>query len=501
MARLSVKPTNCRFIRDSYLRGDFSMIRSSHALSGFMGFLSLVLMGPALAQVATAPPPATAAPVETPAATGTLGLSEAMAAAYETNPQLAEARASLEALDQNVAQANAGWRPSINATVQQGYDHGVIAGLPNGLNESPTVGAVTVTQPLFRGGRTDAEISRAVSQVHAGRAQLASTEQAVLLGAVTAYLDVLRDLQIMNYSRANVRALEDQLRDVQTELSAGAVTRTDVYQVQGRLAHARGDEANAGDRLAASQAAFENVIGRPALNLSSDITFPHLPMTKEAALEVALKQNPDLDQARANERAASYAIDDAVGALLPEVSVSGQYQYLLGAPNSSIFVLPNRQQVTSVMGQVNVPIYQGGAEEASVRKAKDLHEQASMALISAERGVRQNLDSAWEAFKAGDLAITAFSAQVAADQNAVSGVVQEQEAGERLVIDILNAQEELFLTQVQLADARHDRMVAAYRLLAITGQLTARDQALNVNLYDPQKHYDENAGAWFGFDK
>lgn len=477
------------------------MIKSSHALSGFMGFLSVVLTGLAEAQEPAAPPPAAAVPVQAPAAAGTLGLSEAMAAAYETNPQLAEARASLEALDQNVDQANAGWRPSVNASVQQGYDHGVIAGYPTGLDETPTVAAVTVTQPLFRGGRTDAEISRAVAQVHAGRAQLASTEQAVLLGAATAYMDVLRDLQIVAYCHANVHSLQDQLRDVETELSAGAVTRTDLYEVQGRLAHARGDEANAENRLAASRAAFENVVGRPAVNLSPDISLPHLPATKEAALEVALKQNPDLDQARANERAANYAIDDAVGALLPEASVSGQYQYLLGAPNSSIFVLPNRQQVTSVMGQINVPIYQGGAEEASVRKAKDLHEQANMALVSAERGVRQNLDSAWEALKAGELSIGAFTAQVTADQNAVSGVVQEQEAGERLVIDILNAQQELFVTQVQLADAEHDRMVAAYRLLAITGELTAHDQALSVNFYDPQKHYDENARAWFGFDK
>jgi TolC family type I secretion outer membrane protein len=463
-----------------------------------MGISLLAAASPSWAQSPASTPPVVAAPAPT------LRLGEAMAAAYETNPQLAEARSAVAALDQNVAQANAGWRPSVNATVQQGYDHGILSPLlvPGGHSDSsPTVAQLTVTEPLFRGGRTDAEISRAVSQVHAGRAQLLSTEQSVLLGAVTAYMDVLRDTQTLSYSQDNVRSLEDQLRDVQTELSQGAVTRTDAYQAQARLARAKADEVTAENRVAASRAAFLNVIGRPVESLSPDISLPHLPSTKEQALDIALKQNPDLDQARANERVANYAIDDAVGALMPEVSVSGQYQYLLNAPNASIFGIGGAQRVMGVTAQVNVPIYQGGADEATVRKAKDQHEQSTMALASAERGVRQNLDGAWEAWKAAEAAITAYSNQLTADQNAVSGIKEEQKAGERLVIDILNAQQELFLTQVQLAATRHDRVVAAYRLLAVTGQLTARGQGLNVEIYDPQKHYDENAGAWFGFDK
>ncbi|MGH6827329.1 MAG: TolC family protein, partial [Rhizomicrobium sp.] len=227
----------------------------------------------------------------------------------------------------------------------------------------------------------------------------------------------------------------------------------------------------------------------------------HLPQTRQAALEVALKQNPDLDEARANERATSYAVDDAVGALLPQVAVSGQYQYLLNAPNQSIFGISGPQQVMGVTAEVNIPIYQGGAEEATVRRAKDVHDQAGMALVSAERGVRQSLDSAWDALTAAQAAIVADESQNKADQNAVGGVKQEQEAGERSVLDILNAQQELFVAEVELAASDHDRVVAAYRLLAAMGQLTARAQALSVPLYDPEAHYNDNAHAWFGFDK
>lgn len=467
------------------------MTRSACALSGLMGAF-LAVTAPAFAQNA-------------PEDTGRLKLSEALAAAYQTNPQLAQARAAVQALDQGVDQANAGWRPSVNASVTQGYDHGLVSFFPGAgtsvINTQPTIGQVTVSEPVFRGGRTDAEVSEAIERVHAGRAQLVSTEQSVLLGAATSYMDVVRDMQTLEFSRQNVRSLQDELNAVNTQLSAGAVTRTDAYQAEARLARARVDEAGAESRLAVSRAAFESVVGRPVAVLDPDIALPHLPQTREAALEIALKQNPDLDQARANERAASYAIDDAAGALLPEVSVSGQYQYLLNAPNASIFGISGPQQVMGVTAQVNVPIYQGGAEEATVRRAKDVHEQTNMALAAAERGVRQNLDGAWEAMTAAESAIAANNAQATANQNAVSGVRQEQQAGERSVLDILNAQQELFQAQVELAAAQHDRVVAAYRLLAVTGQLTARSQALNVTVYDPQAHYDDNAHAWFGFGK
>jgi len=436
-----------------------------------------------------------------PAKAEVFKLSDALALAYETNPQIAQARAALAALDQGVAQANAGWRPSVNASVSDGYDHGVIQGYPSPVDTRPLIGQVTLSQPIFRGGRTYAEIDRAIELVQAGRAQLTTTEQNVLLAAVTAYMDVVRDSTDVALNRSNVKALEQEFSGVHTQFAAGAVTKTDALQAEARLERARADEAIAENQLAASRAAFESTIGRPPETLETSVPPPHLPTNKEVALTLALKQNPELLNAKANERAADYAVTDALGALLPEISVSGQYQFLRGAPNASIFGIGNQQQVTSVTAQLNVPIYQGGSEEATVRRAKDAHWQSELAITAAERTVRQNLDSAWQALHGFELSITANQAQAAANQGAVSGIMEEQHAGERLVIDVLNAQQELFLAQVSLAAAQHDYIVGAYRLLAVTGQLTAQNLALNTKIYDPQVHYDENADAWFGLGK
>ncbi|HXC54635.1 MAG TPA: TolC family outer membrane protein [Rhizomicrobium sp.] len=439
--------------------------------------------------------------VALPAHAAPFTLAEALGVAYETNPQLASARAALDALDQGVAQANAGWRPSINANGSYGVENGIVQGIAAPFNSHPLIGQVTVSEPLFRGGRTVAEVGRAIALVHAGRAQLVAAEQAVLLAAVTAYADVVRDEAIQRLNEDNVRTLETELASVRTELSVGAVTRTDALQAEARLARAKSDLAVAQLRLAASRSAFENVIGRPAETLQDDAHLPGLPASEDAALAIALKQNPDLLQAWASAKAANYGIDDAAGALLPQLSIAGQYQYLRDAAGTNIFATKSPQQILNVLGQVTIPIYQGGGDEATVRRAKDLYHKSQIDIVTTERNVRQDVDSAWTALIAEKVAMQANEAEATADSSAVAGVAEERRGGERSELDVLNAQQEYINAQIAAATSRHDYALSAYRVLSATGELTARFLGLNVRLYDPREHYDDNADAWFGFGR
>src|SRR5580658_8053482 len=109
----------------------------------------------------------------------TFTLSDALGVAYETNPQLDADRASLRATDENVAQANAGWRPTLNAGGTYGYQELGETGFAE--HTYPVTGQVTLSEPIFRGGRTYAEIGRAKAQVRAGENELQNTEQNVLL--------------------------------------------------------------------------------------------------------------------------------------------------------------------------------------------------------------------------------------------------------------------------------------------------------------------------------
>lgn len=433
-----------------------------------------------------------------PAHAETLSLNQALAIAYETNPQLAGARAGVRAVDEGVAQANSAWRPTINATGTYGVQNGVVGGFASAFNSHPLTGSVSVVQQVFRGGRTYAEVGRAIAQVHSARAELADTERGVLLDSVSAYLDVVRDDRILALNQENVRTLQAELDAARTQHGAGAVTRTDVDQAEARLSRAQSDFAAAQRQLITSREAFENVIGRPAGTLDPSPPLPLIPATLDAARGIGAARSPRILQAKADWRAADYAVADAVGALLPQLSISGQYQYLRDAAGTNIFATKQPQTILSVTGQVTVPIYQGGGEEATIRRAKELRGQSQLAIATAQRAVWQDVGNAWAGYLAARAQITANDAQVASDQHALDGVKAEQEAGERSVLDILNAQQELLSAQVAATTARHDAWVAAYRVLWATGQLEAKTLALPVKYYDPAEHYGEDAAAWFG---
>lgn len=443
-------------------------------------------------------------------------LNEALGIAYETNPQLASAQAGLRAADEQVAQANGGWRPtiSVGATygVQKYFFPIAISGggttkIVNGaITDHPLQGQALISQPLFRSGRTVAEIGRAKALVRSGRAQLTATEQTVLLNAVTAYMNVVRDGAIVKLREHNVEVLRRQRDSTQLEFKAGSLTRTDVAQAEARFAIAQSDLTTARGQLATSRADFLQQIGRPAETLESKPELPKVPAEEDRILDMALRQNPALMTAQANERAADYAVDDAWGAMGPTLSLQGQYQYSQSALNSvqgfgadggSPGAVTNH--AVAVVGQLNVPIYQAGVEEATVRQARELHAQSKLDVAVADRQVRDAVEAAWSTFQSALGTIESNESTVKADTIAFEGVSKEQQVGGRTVLDVLDAEQELQNAQVTLVSSQRNAVVAAYAVLAAGGALTAQGLGLKVKVYDPLDHYNKDANAWFAF--
>jgi outer membrane protein len=434
-----------------------------------------------------------------PVSAEAFSLNEALATAYATNPQIEAARANVRATDEEVAKANAGWRPNLSLTGADGVQH-IVTDQPIHSEDDRNLvnGVATLSEPLYRGGRTMADIRRANALVRAARAELTNAEQAVLLEAATAYMDAVRDSGTIERRRNNVQVLQDQLDAGHIQLNAGAITQTDVQQTEARLAVARAALSTAEGQLATSRARFEHAIGRPPETLDLTPAPPPIPATLEEAVARAVARAPALVAAKENSRAADYAVDAATSSLLPQVSLQLQYQY---AKNSTVLgvLSPNvTQRDASAFVQVTVPLYQGGAEYAGVRQAKEQRSQSLANVADVERKVRQDTQTAWGVFRAADASIAPSELAVTANQAAVMGVIQEQRAGERSIIDILNAQQDLISGEIGLLNARHDAVVAAYQLLAAGGQLTARALALDTKLYDPEAHYKSDASAWFG---
>ena len=480
--------------------------------------LALLLAEPSIAahhkpsKVAQAAAPAVPAPASvapSPPPKPSLTLAEALAVAYETNPQLAAQQAALRATDEGVAIANGGWRPTISAggtyAYQQFYFTPITIpgfGTFSTISAHPLQGAITVTQPLLRGGRTIAQIGRAKALVRAGRAQLLAAEQTVLLSAATAYMDVVRDTAIVRLRQHNVELLTKQAQATQAQFNAGSLTRTDVAQSQARLAASQSDLTAAQSQLEVSRANFMQAIGRAPETLETEPSLPPaIPTGVDDSITLALKQNPSIVSARENEVAADYSVDDAIGTMLPTLSVQGQYGYSQGSlvtPTGSTSIGGNTSHALTVTGQLSIPIYQAGVEEATVRQAKELHAQAQLNVQVADLQVRQAVAAAWALFESTEASIASNEAAERANEIAFEGVTKEQQVGGRTILDVLNAEQELLNASVTLVSAKRNAEVAAFQVLAANGSLTAKNLGLKVKLYDPIEHYDDDAARWIG---
>lgn len=435
----------------------------------------------------------------TPAARAeTLTLDQALAAAYETNTQLQAQRAALRATDEDVASAVSGWRPTVTASGSYGYTHdrtvppeiGVVA--PNG---HPRDATVTLTQPIIN-GTTIPQTRQAKAGVDAGRAQLTSVEQTTLLSAARAYFDVLANEAQLNYKRHNVERLTDQVQMTQERVAIRDLARSDLDIVQARLSAAGADVATAEGNLAAAQAAFLRTVGRPAETLDAAPRLPPLPATEDDAMAVALANNPDLAGTKYLVQQADAAVSVAYGALAPSLSLQLQYKDSKDELGPGI-----RDKSLSAVGELRMPLYQSGTEYAQIRRAVELRSKAILQAADEERIVRQNLDAAWRTLVATRSAVSLDRQQVQAAQSAYDGIVQGLRVGERTTFDVLNTEQDLDSAQVALVEAERQYNETTFQLVAATGGLTARGLKLPVTFYDPQRHYDHDAGSWFGTGK
>jgi outer membrane protein len=425
-------------------------------------------------------------------------LFDALAAAYHSNPGLQAERAGLRATDEQVPQALAGWRPSLSATGSYGTvesdTDSAVPGVGGKQNYDPMTGALSLTQNLFTGGRTLYGARRAEASVLAGRENLRNAEQQTLLSAVTAYMDVVRDMAVVDLRGKNVEVLQRQLEASQDRFRVGEITRTDVAQSEARLSGSKANLIRAEATLIASRSAYERVVGTAPGSLEPAPPLPALPQSEAEALDLAIAANPALEAARHAERAAGNAVSAAKGGLLPTVSVNASYQH---AEDPSATV--SRSTTTQVLGTVTIPLYQSGAQYSAIREAKHLESQSRLQMADTQRQVQEAVRNAWEQLRATRAAIASNREQVRANEIALDGVRQEAQVGSRTTLDVLDAEQELLDSQVSLVSAERDEYVAGYSLLSTVGQLGARDLGLAVDVYDPSENYNDVKHQWVGW--
>jgi len=431
-----------------------------------------------------------------PAAAQTL--TEALSYAYNNNPQLLAQRALLRATDEQVPQALSGWRPTVNFTGQAGEERaGFATGGPTAFSSFRTRQLdLKITQSVYNGGRTEAQTKQAVNTVESTRAQTLAVETTVFQAVVQAFFDVYLDQTNVEVNRNNEAVLKKQLDATRERFRVGEVTRTDVAQAESALAQATAQRINAEGKLETDRAAFVRAVGHPPGRLTLPTERPVLPVSRDEALALAATNNPNVIAANFKEAAARDNIDVVRGQLLPQISIIGD---LNRSFSPSVTLRAARQDTASVVAQMTMPLYEGGAIYSQTRAAEQTVGQMRSQVDDARRAAVQLATQSWETLMAARAAVASFAAAVKAAQIALAGTQQEALVGSRTVLDVLQADQQLFNTQLQLAQAQHDAAVAEFNLTAAIGRLIAPELKLPVQLYDMGRHYNAVKDKWFGF--
>ena len=426
-------------------------------------------------------------------------LPDALAKAYQTNPQLNAERARQRATDENVPQALASYRPQIVASLSAGLQ-AVRNLLPDNTIQSATLKpwtiGVTVTQTLFNGFKTANSVRVAELQVQSGREALRNVGQGVLLDAVTAYTNVLANQSLVTAQRANVAFLRETLGITQKRLNAGDVTPTDTAQAEARLSRGLADLNAAEVALAISQATYTQVIGNPPALLSPAETVDrYLPRSRDDATGMAFREHPAVMAAGLDVDVASTSIRVAESSLMPTITLQGSASRSRQS-DSTLGTFGTDQ--ASVAAQLTQPIYDGGTAASQTRQAKEISAQSRQVLEQVRNQARTAAIGAWVANEGAKIAVAASESEVRAATVALSGVQKEAAGGQRTTVDVLNSQQDLISAKARLIGAQRDRVIASYTLLSAIGRLDVKTLALNTPDYLPEVHYHQVRDAWHG---
>lgn len=426
-----------------------------------------------------------------PAQAGTL--REALQNAYETNPTLSGARARQRANDENSPIQRSRGLPTLDASGT--YTEDVIRSSTSFTSPARQATAgITLAVPIYQGGAVRNALRGAEARIESGRANLRDVEASIFSQVVGAYMDVIRDEAIVVLQAKNANVLRINVEATRDRFQVGDLTRTDVAQSEARLATARSQLQSAEAQLINSREQFIRLVGSPAANLAPPPPLPNLPSSPQAAVGVALDNNPSLLAATRDREASRFDVGVARAGRLPRISAvaTGDYINYIGSLSGGAegVAFPQSSRSAGAGLRASIPLFQGGLPAAQVRQAQARESQAIELVTETERSIVAQTRAAYSSYLAANEVIVSSQTAVDANQLSLEGVRAENSVGNRTILDILNAEQELLNSQVQLVTARRDSYVAGFSLLAAMGQAEARDLGLGGGaLYDPVANY------------
>lgn len=421
---------------------------------------------------------ATAAPAIT--------VDDAVRQALSTNPTVLGAEADVRAAGHDVRQARGGYFPSLDLDTRYGREHTNIKQLSLAGNDADDLWrretGVTVTQLLWDGNATRSEVQRRVSLLNSAEHSLEDTRNALAFRAAEAYIDVLRNRELVELARGNVESHRRTLDNVQAKFKSGVGNKADVDQAQARLALAESTVTAREGSLLEARARYERIIGEPppadlarpqanpsGLVSNGEIDPAQLASATDQARQRALEEHPLVLQSTADVEAAQAAVEAAKAGYHPQVNLEGS----LRRDNNLSGVRGNRNS-DALMVVARWNLFRGGADRARQLAAAERKVSAQDQLEDALRRIAENVAIAYQARATSESRLTFLNQHVTASEGTLQAYRAQFELNRRTLLDVLNAENELFNARSNLVIGDYDDIVNVYFVEASVGSLASR---------------------------
>ncbi len=408
-------------------------------------------------------------------------------AALETNPELEQVRADRRAVDQELRQARARWLPSVDLRAAAGPERSRNSNTRDPLSGDDSEilfrseAELRLSQLLFDGFETQGEIERQRARVDSAARRVEETAEFIALDAVEAHLEVLRRSRILELNEQNVAEHERILAKVRRLEQEGRGDIADVRQTEARLAEARANLATARGRLAEARAAYARVAGIEADNLViGKPPTAGLPASSEEAAERASVSNPSVLIAAVDVDVAAAELKKARAGYYPRLEAELRAGFADGADGIS---RTSDQQAAMLVLRYN--LFRGGADIAREREAFHRLNEARAVLATSRRKAEEEARVSFSALETARARTVALRSKAEAQRRTRDAYASQFEIGQRGLLDLLDAENELFLARVALTTAEFTERFAAYRLLAVTGDLLD-----SLDVAPPREHLD-----------
>jgi adhesin transport system outer membrane protein len=405
-----------------------------------------------------------------------LTVEESAALAVRTQPQIIGKYSRYESARSETQSARGDYLPQVSLRAGVGPEKTWYnTGKKTDTDLTRQDGNLRITQKVFDGFRTPANVARLNFETESERMGLISAAENLLLDVTAAYLEVRKQEEIVELAKRNVVDHEQVLTDLKSQLSQGYASESDIAQVVSRLANARSSVVAANNNLADARSRYKRLVGQsPEQLVTPRFDSKLMPASLEAAETLAIDKHPELKAAKADIDASQQEIRVNQSGYYPQVSVEAEYNR-----DNNHGGFDGRDENGRVMLMLNYDIFNGGRDYHRSEASAWRYQEARSISLKAEREVREGVELAWNAYLALADQLGFLQQSVDAATAAEAGYTQQYKLGRRTLLDVLNAKIEVFVARRNYISSVYDHKQAAYRIMNATGQLS---YALRVDL-------------------